>query len=101
MAKWDVLWQSFLLTFSFNDGFERINEALQEIKETISRTPKELVEWTQPYWSTQLCHVLECYNVIAEEEDDLQNITIPETEGWCAVEGAKIANPNISEHFKT
>lgn len=43
---------------------------LQEIKAVIFITPKEPVEWTQPNWSTYLCHALECYNVVAEEEED-------------------------------
>jgi len=45
-VEWDVLREIILLTFSFEDGFESIYEALQEIKETIFRTPKEPVEWT-------------------------------------------------------
>jgi len=28
IAKWDILRESFLLTFSFEDGFERIDEEL-------------------------------------------------------------------------
>jgi len=35
------------------------------------------MEWTQPDWSTQLHHALECYNVIGEEEEEeLRNINI-------------------------
>lgn len=76
-VEWDILRESLLLTFSFEDGFDSINEELQEIKVAIFRTPKEPIEWTQPYWSTQLRSVLECYNVTVEEEDDSRNITIP------------------------
>ena len=32
IAEWDMLKESFLLTFNFEDGFECIDEALQEIK---------------------------------------------------------------------
>lgn len=60
----------FLLTFSFEDGFEVINDALQEIKSAIVRMPKEPVEWTQLDWRTQLRHALKCYNVTAEEEEE-------------------------------
>lgn len=66
--EWDILWDIFLLTFIFEDVFECIAEALQEIKVTIFKTPKGMVEWTQLDWSTQLCHVLECYNVTDEQE---------------------------------
>ena len=48
MAKWDILRERLLLTFNFEDGFECIDEALQEIKALILRTPEELVEWVQP-----------------------------------------------------
>jgi len=47
-AKWDVLKEGFLFTFSFEYGFASINEVLQEIKVVIFRTPKEPLEWTQP-----------------------------------------------------
>lgn len=43
------------------------------------------------YWTTQLWHMLECYNVTAEEEEeDLMNVNIPETEGHREVEGPQI-----------
>lgn len=77
-SEWDILRESFLLTFSFEDGFECIDEALQEIKDTIFRTPEESVEWVHPDLSTQLRHELECYNVTAKEEEyDPRKINIP------------------------
>jgi len=51
--------ESFLVTFSFEDGFECIDEALQEIKETIFQTPIEPITWIQLDWSTHLQHDLE------------------------------------------
>lgn len=66
--EWDILRDTFLLTFIFEDGYECINEALQEIKAAIFRMPEELVEWVELDQSTQLCHTLECYNVTSEEE---------------------------------
>lgn len=65
--------------FIFEDGFECINEALQEIKYNIFDMPNEPIEWTQIYWSAQLSHVLECYNMTAEaKEEDSWNINIRE-----------------------
>ena len=52
IVEWDVLKEGFLLTFSFEDKFSSIDEALQEIKVVIFRTSKELMEWTEPDWST-------------------------------------------------
>jgi len=102
-AEWDILRESFLLTFSFEDGFECIYEVIQEIKAAIFWMPKESVEWVQLYWSTQLCHALECYNVTAEEEEEeyLWNINIPEIKGQRNVEGPKAVNPDILEPLKT
>lgn len=47
-TKWDILRNFFLLTFSFEDGFECIDEVLQEIKVAIFRRQEEPVEWVQP-----------------------------------------------------
>ena len=101
-TKWDILRESFILNFGFEDGFEGIDEALQEIKASIFRTPKKPVELAQLDWSLQLRHALECYNVIVEEEEeDPRNIAILETEGKREVKGSKVANPDISEPLKT
>jgi len=35
-TEWDVLKESFLLTFNFEDGFECIDKSLQEIKAVIN-----------------------------------------------------------------
>ena len=46
--------------------------------------------------------MLECYNVITEEEDeDLRNINILETEGHHKIEGTQIENPYITAPLKT
>jgi len=39
LNKSDVLSQGFFMTLNFEDGFECIDEALQEIKATIFRIP--------------------------------------------------------------
>lgn len=48
MTEWDILRESFLLTFSFEDGFSCIDEVLQEIKATLFKIPEETIEWVQP-----------------------------------------------------
>lgn len=76
------------MTFSFEDEWGSIDEALQEVKATIFRIPQELVESILSKWATQLSCELECYNVIVEEEDDdLQKINILEMEGHREVQG--------------
>lgn len=100
--EWDILREGFLLTFSFKDGFARIDEALHEIKEIIFITLPEPMQWAQLDWSTLLCHALECYNVTVEEEDEYpRNINIPDVEGHRKVEGPQIENPDITTSLKT
>jgi len=68
------------MTFSFEDGFDSIDEALQEVKAVIFRVPQDPLDLIQPEWATQLNQALECYNVTVEDEDeDLWKINIPET----------------------
>lgn len=77
-AEWDILREGFVMTFSFEDGFERINEVLQEVKVEIFIILQDPLELIQIDWSTLSCHALECYNVTADEEDeDPRNINIP------------------------
>jgi len=84
------------MMFSFEDGFESIDEALQEVKTTIFRIPQDPLDLVQVDWTTQLSHMLECYTVIVEEEDeDPKKINILETEG------PQLENPDIIEPLKT
>lgn len=62
-CEWDVLREGFIMIFNFEDGFDCIDEALQEIKAASFRIPQDPLDMVQPYWTTQLSHVLECYNV--------------------------------------
>jgi len=52
------------MTFSFEDWFDCIDEALQEVKATIFRILQDPLDLIQPEWTTQLSHVVECYNVL-------------------------------------
>ncbi len=38
-GEWNILREGFIMTFSFEDGFDCIDEALQEVKVTIFRIP--------------------------------------------------------------
>ena len=40
-GEWDILREGFMMTFSFEDGFDSIDEALQEVKATIFRIPQD------------------------------------------------------------
>lgn len=77
-GEWDILLKGFMMTFSFEDKFDGIEEELQEVKATIFRIPRDPLDLTQPEWDTQLSCTLECYNVTDEEEDeDKWKINIP------------------------
>jgi len=69
-GEWDVLHEGLLMTVSFEDGWDSIDEVLQEVKVAIFRIPQELVELIHPERATQLSCMLECYNVTVEEEDE-------------------------------
>jgi len=58
------------MTFNFEDEFDCIDEALQEVKASIFRIPQDPLDLIQPDWTTQLSHALECYNVTVKEEDE-------------------------------
>lgn len=88
--------------FSFEDGFDCIDEVLQEFKVVIFRILQDPLDLIQPNWTTQLSHALEFYNITIEEEDkDPRNINIPKTEGRREVEGLQIKNPDITTPLKT
>jgi len=50
--EWDILREGFVRTFNFADGFESIDEALQEVKATIFKILQDPLELIQLDWST-------------------------------------------------
>ena len=90
------------MTLRFENGFECFDEVLQEVKATIFRISQDPLDWIQPDWTIQLRHVLECYNVTTEEEEeDPRNVNIPKTKVHREVEGPQIENPDITVPLKT
>ena len=55
-----------MMIFNFRDGFDSIDEALQEVKASNFRMSQDPLELIRPKWATQLSHALECYNVTIE-----------------------------------
>lgn len=79
---WDELNEGLLLTFSFKDGWDCIDDALQDNGIGIFQTPNEPLAWDQPAWDAQLKPTIECYKMTAEEdEEDPRNVNIPESKG--------------------
>jgi hypothetical protein len=86
---------NFKVTFSFEDEAPSVDTTLQVIKENIftSEDSIELVPVCSVHRSSVIVReVLECYNVVGEdqEDEDPRNLQIPETEGERAVEGPKL-----------
>jgi len=40
-GEWDILREGFMMTFSFEDGFDGIDEALHDVKAPIFRIPQD------------------------------------------------------------
>ena len=73
---------NFIFTFSFVDGFQFIDDALQEIREEILWTPNELIAWLQPNQNAHSQNALECYNTNSKEgEEDPHKNNISESKG--------------------
>jgi len=70
IGEWDIFHEGFIMTFKFEDRFDYIDEVLQEVKATFFRILRDPLDLIQPDWTTQSSHVLECYNVTVEEEDE-------------------------------
>ncbi len=83
-----------MLTYSFDDDFPFIDITLQVIKINIFENEPLLVY--QPNWTMQMEHVVERYNIVAEEEEDSCNIDISESKGLCKVQVLKIYIPKTT-----
>jgi len=66
----DILREGFIMTFSFEYGFDCIDEVLQEVKAVIFRIPQDPLDLIQADLTTKLSHALECYNMSNEEEEE-------------------------------
>jgi hypothetical protein len=91
-TDWEDLTHNFKVTFKFEDDTPSVDTTLQIIKTKIftpedSKIPAALC--SAPKYSVTVQEVLECYNVVGEdqEDEDPRNLQIPETEGEHTVEG--------------
>jgi len=66
----------FIMTFKFEDDCPLIDATLNIVMKKISEN-KFLVIW-QLDWVAQICNVIECYNLTAEEDEEAHNIDIKE-----------------------
>lgn len=90
----------FILTFNFEDDFPYIDFSLQIVKKNIFENVTPLT-WQQPNWAAHIENVLECYNLIADEEEDPRKIDIAESKGYNEVNGLEIEILDITKPHKT
>ena len=51
-GEWDILRKGFMMKLIFEDGFDSIDEVLQEVKVAIFRIPQDPLELIKPEWAT-------------------------------------------------
>ena len=90
----------FILTFEFELEYPKIDDALGVIRTKIFEDGPFPLD-NQLGWVAQLEHVLECYKLAEEEEDEPHNTNIPESKGSCEVQGPKLKLPKITKKLKT
>ena len=95
-----MLVDGFELTFNFESKYPEIDDALGSIRARVFEVGPLPVDSYQD-WAVQLETALECYNLVADEDDEPRNISIPESEGTCQVEGPDLKIPGITEKVKT
>jgi hypothetical protein len=94
-TDWEDLTCNFKVTFNFEDDAPLIDTTLQIIKNKIftSEDSIGLVPLCSlPRYFVTVQEVLECYNVVGEdqEDEDPRNFQVPETKGECTVEGLEL-----------
>jgi hypothetical protein len=86
---------NFKVTFNFEYNAPLVDIALQMFKNKMF-TSKDFTRpvplCSAPRSSTTVQEVLECYNIVGEdqEDEDLRNLQVPKTEGEHIVEGPEI-----------
>lgn len=97
---WSLLCDGFQLTFGFESQYLEIDDALEVIRlKLFDDCPIPI--FNQPYWATQMENEVECYNFVAdEEEEDTHNMNIPKSEGAHDVQGPALELPEIIEMVK-
>lgn len=99
-VNWADLVKGFILTFTFEDDCPCIDFQIQIVIEKIFWNGTSLT-WKQPDWTPQVERALECYNIIAEEDEGLRNIDIEESKGHHKVVGLEPKILDIENPVKT
>ena len=73
-----MLIEWFQLTFGFECEYLEIGDALEVIKVNLFND-YPLPLFNQSDWEAQLENAVECYNLVVDEEENPQNMNIPES----------------------
>ena len=98
-VSWDCLVDSFVITFSTNEVFLALDASIRLIHAKLFDDQKLVEYW--PDWKIQEAHAVECYNLEIDEDTDLRNIDIPESEGHCDIHGPAVEAPEVTRPLKT
>jgi hypothetical protein len=83
------------MTFGFESEYPEIDDALEVIRMKLF-DDYPLPIFNQLDWVAQMENAVECYNFVADEEEDPHNVNIQESEGSRDVQGLELELPEIT-----
>ena len=93
--------QNFITTFLFEIRYPSVDQALQIVIQKVFKEASNLpLEQEENEWTVPLQKLQGCYNINANEDDDLRKVNIAETEGQRDVEGPGVELPFIGQTIK-
>ena len=93
-VSWDCLVDSFVLTFSTNEVCPALDAAIRLVHTKVLDAQEIVKYW--PDWKAQEAHAVKYYNIAIDEDDDLRNIGIPESEEYCDIHGPAVEAPEVT-----
>jgi hypothetical protein len=88
--------QNFVNKFLFESQYPSVDQALQIVRHKVFEEPSSLpLAQEEGEWIAPLLKLQSCYNINADEDDDLRKVNIVETKGQRDVEGKRVEIPFI------
>jgi hypothetical protein len=100
-TDWYGMTQNFIATFLFESQYPTVDQALQIIRQKVfEEAPNPPLDQEKDEWTVPLQQLQECYNINVDEDDDLRDVNILETEGQRDIEGPGIELPFVGQPIK-
>jgi hypothetical protein len=97
-VDWEGMIQNFITTFLYESENPSVYQALQIVRQKLIEEASSLpLEQEEDEWTTPLQKLQSCYNINANEDDDLRKVNIIEIEGQRDVEGPRVDLPFIGK----